>query len=112
MTDNTIRIIKEMTFCTDDQAQLALEKYGDVFKAIEHLLPDSGQKKRPRNDDTAIEDPEQRERCKRGRELQDKINAVFSVAHSKLKSSESAEQSEEALPVPEQSAPAAENRTE
>ena len=31
------------------------------------------------------QDPEQEERCRKGRWLQDQVNAVFSVAHSQVK---------------------------
>jgi hypothetical protein len=105
--ENTIRVIQEMTFCTHEEAHEALVKYGDVFKAVESFFPESKQKKKIRIDDTAIEDPEQRERCQRGRALQDKVNAVFSVAHSKTIDSQTAEPSVEALPVQEQPIPAA-----
>jgi hypothetical protein len=59
----------------------------DVVKAIESLFEKpvvSGEKYIPGTPqiDTGMT-PEQEERCKRGRWLQDKVNAVFSVAHSK-----------------------------
>lgn len=68
---------------------LALEFNGDVVAAIESVFekPETkGDKyipEKPKVDSGMT--PEQEEICKRGRWLQDKVNVVFSVAHSKIR---------------------------
>ena len=80
--------IQEMTGCTREQAEEALRKYGDeIWLAVDSLLkkPEvAGDKYAPPKPtiDTGLS-PEQADMCRRGRELQDKVNGVFSVAHSK-----------------------------
>lgn len=83
--------IQEMTGCSSEQAHEAAMKYGDeIWLAIDSLLPKpivAGDKYMPTKPriDTGMT-PEQEELCRRGRDLQDKVNAVFSVAHSKTQS--------------------------
>jgi hypothetical protein len=81
-------MIQTLTGCTLEQAEEAARKYGDeIWLAVESLLPKTtvaGDKfipEKPKIDSGLT--PEQQELCQRGRALQDKVNAVFSVAHSK-----------------------------
>jgi hypothetical protein len=79
-------MIQTLTGCTLEQAEEAARKYGDeIWLAVESLLPKvAGDKfipEKPKIDSGLT--PEQQELCQRGRALQDKVNAVFSVAHSK-----------------------------
>jgi hypothetical protein len=67
---------------------LAVKFKGDVVAAIESVFekPEvKGDKYIPSKPkvDSGLS-PEQEELCKKGRWLQDKVNAVFSVAHSKI----------------------------
>lgn len=73
--------------CTLEQAQKALQLHGDeIWKAVDFLLqkPEvAGDKYLPKkpvvnNGLTA----EQYERCLKGRDLQDRVNVVFSAAHA------------------------------
>ena len=69
-------------------AQEALATHKEVWLAVDALMDRpvvSGDKYIPTAPkiDVGLSD-EQRERCERGRWLQDKVNAVFSVAHSKI----------------------------
>ena len=80
-------LIQELTGCTQFDAEEALKKFhGNVVDAVEFLIV----KPKVRGDayipikpkiNNGLS-PEQEEMCRRGRELQDKVNAVFSVAHS------------------------------
>ena len=68
---------------------LAVKFNGDVVAAIESVFekPETkGDKYLPPKPkvDTGLS-PEQEEMCKRGRWLQDQVNAVFSVAHSQIR---------------------------
>ena len=63
---------------------------GDIANAVEFLLPTtnvSGDKYIPKKPtiDTGM-DADQADRCARGRDLQDKVNSIFSVAASQVKS--------------------------
>lgn len=76
--------------CVDrETAERALAQYGTVEDAVTALLVKpvvSGERYIP--PPPAVETgltPEQEERCKKGRWLQDQVNAVFSVAHSKTR---------------------------
>jgi hypothetical protein len=76
-------------------AEAALATYKTVEDAIAALLVKpmvSGERfiPPPPKVDTGMT-PEQEERCKKGRWLQDQVNAVFSVAHSKTRSLPDAE---------------------
>ena len=79
--------VVELTGCTLEEAHKALQVHGDeIWKAVDSLMtkPEvSGDKYLPKkpvinNGLTA----EQYERCLKGRNLQDRVNAVFSVAHA------------------------------
>lgn len=85
---NDAMMVSQLTGCSQEEASQALLKYESVEDAVESLLPPapvvSGSKYIPSKPivDTGLSD-EQKELCERGRWLQSKINAVFSVAHSK-----------------------------
>ena len=83
-----ITMVQQMTGCTREEAEKALVAHETVLDAIEALIPanpvTSGAKyipPKPKVDHGM--DEEQAAICARGRWLQDKVNAVFSVAHSK-----------------------------
>ena len=81
-------MVQQMTGCTREEADKALVAHESVLDAIESLIPanpvTSGAKYIPSKPTVNNGlDPEQDALCKRGRWLQDKVNAVFSVAHSK-----------------------------
>lgn len=85
---NDATMVCQLTGCSQEEASRALFNYETVVDAVESLLPPapviSGSKYIPSKPivDSGLS-PEQKELCERGRWLQDKINAVFSVAHSK-----------------------------
>ena len=91
-------MVQQMTGCSEEEAKTALLNHETVLDAIESLIPanpvNSGAKYIPPKPtiDTGM-DEEQAAICARGRWLQDKVNAVFSVAHSKIQ--------EQNLPVSE-----------
>ena len=82
------------TNCTQIEAEEALARYdGNVYQAAESLMkaPEvSGSKYIPkvRSIDHGLT-PEQAEICSNGRDLMDKITAVASAAHSKIRSGQS-----------------------
>jgi len=83
-----ITMVQQMTGCTREEAEKMLITHETVLDAIEALMPEnpviSGAKyipPKPKVDHGM--DEEQAAICARGRWLQDKVNAVFSVAHSK-----------------------------
>jgi hypothetical protein len=85
MTD----IVMELTGCGPLEAARALAEHKEIWLAVDALLTKpttSGDKyiPPPPKPQTFL-DPEQEERCKKGRRLQDQINVVFSVAHSKTR---------------------------
>ena len=105
-------MVQQLTGCTRNEAEKALSIYEDVLDAVESLIPAnpivSGAKYIPLKPKVYTGmDPEQQALCERGRWLQDKVNAVFSVAHSKVQPdplaeqslSQSAEVSVESVPV-------------
>ena len=100
-------MVQQMTGCTREEAHRALLIHETVIDAISALIPEnpvtSGNKYIPAKPkvDTGM-DPEQIALCERGRWLQDKVNAVFSVGHSKTLPVPGAQQS--ALPSAEASA--------
>ncbi len=77
--------IVDMTGVSLDVARQALETHKEVWLAIDALLErpkiagDKYMPSKPKTD-TGLTD-EQKERCEKGRWLQDQINAVFSVSH-------------------------------
>lgn len=79
----------ELTGCGPKEAADALAVHKEIWLAVDALLkkPEvSGDKYIPEKPkiDTGL-DQEQKDRCEKGRWLQDKVNAVFSVAHSKTR---------------------------
>lgn len=82
-------MVQQMTGCSEEEAKTALLNHETVLDAIESLIPanpvNSGAKYIPPKPviNTGM-DEEQAAICARGRWLQDKVNAVFSVAHSKI----------------------------
>ena len=86
MDDATM--VSQLTGCSLEEASRALLDHETVVDAVESLLPPapvvSGSKYIPLKPivETGLS-AEQKELCERGRWLQGKINAVFSVAHSK-----------------------------
>ena len=81
--------VVELAGCTDAEAAEALATHKEIWLAVDALLSNpkvSGDKYIPAKPkvDTGME-PEQAERCLKGRELQERINVVFSVAHSKTR---------------------------
>ena len=108
MDDTTM--VQQLTGCSREEAEKALIKHENVLDAVESLIPTnpvvSGNKYSPPKPkvDTGM-DPEQQALCERGRWLQDKVNAVFSVAHSKilpdlLAEQSSSQTSEESVSIP------------
>ncbi len=76
----------ELTGCGPVEAANALTEHKEIWLAVDALLTKpvvSGEKYIPKKPviDTGLTE-EQKERCDRGRWLQDQVNAVFSVAHS------------------------------
>lgn len=70
-------------------AEKALQEHGDIITAIDALLSKpviAGDKYIPAKPtiDTGMT-AEQEERCAKGRWLQDKVNVVFSAAHSSVR---------------------------
>lgn len=110
MDDATM--VQQLTGCTREEAEKSLNQYENVLDAVESLIPAnpvvSGAKYIPPKPkvDTGM-DPEQQALCERGRWLQDKVNVVVSVAHSKIlpdllaqqSSSQSAEVSVASIPL-------------
>ncbi len=94
-------MVQQMTGCTREEAERALCAHETVVDAISALIPanpvTAGNKYIPAKPkvDTGM-DAEQTALCERGRWLQDRVNAVFSVGHSKTLPVLTAEQS--ALP--------------
>ena len=84
----------ELTGCGPKEAANALTEHKEIWLAVDALLTKpvvSGEKYIPKKPviDTGLTE-EQKERCDRGRWLQDQVNAVFSVAHSQAQTSQQA----------------------
>jgi hypothetical protein len=80
----------ELTGCGPREAAEALAEHKEIWLAVDALLPKptvAGEKYIPSKPtiDSGMT-LEQQARCERGRWLQDRVNAVFSVAHSKIQS--------------------------
>ena len=80
-------LVMELAGVTKEVAEEALAKHKEVWLAVDALMEKpvvTGEKYIPPKPsvDTGLTS-EQKERCERGRWLQEKVNAVFSVAHSK-----------------------------
>ena len=87
-------LVMELTGCGPREAAEALGKNKEIWLAVDALMAKpvvSGEKYIPKKPtvDTGMTD-EQKERCGRGRWLQDQVNAVFSVAHSQIQSEQKA----------------------
>jgi len=83
-------MVQQMTGCSREEAEKALFSHETVIDAIDALTPKnpvtSGSKYIPKKPVVSSGmDEEQAKLCERGRWLQDQVNAVFSVAHSKLR---------------------------
>ena len=109
MDDATM--VQQLTGCTREEAEKSLMEHENVLDAVESLIPAnpviSGSKYIPPkpNVDTGM-DPEQKALCEPGRWLQDKVNAVFSVAHSKIQPDLLAQESlKQSVEVPVASVP-------
>ena len=91
----------ELTGCGPKEAANALAEHKEVWLAVDALLTKpvvSGEKYIPKKPEvqTGLSE-EQKERCDRGRWLQDQVNAVFSVAHSKILPDPVAEEAQSSL---------------
>ena len=87
-------MVRLFTNCSQKEAEDALLKYnGDVYQACDSLMKSpeiSGSKHipKPRDIDRGLT-PEQEDICATGRALMDKLTAVASAAHSKIRSGQS-----------------------
>lgn len=95
----------ELAGCGPKEAAEALAKHKEVWLAVDALLtkpPVAGEKYMPEKPavDTGM-DAEQKERCAKGRWMQDKVNEVFSAAHPKSQSQPDETVPEESLKVPQ-----------
>jgi hypothetical protein len=85
-----VAMVMSLVGCTQEEAERSLLKHETVIEAVDSLLGSapvvSGTKyiPAPPEVDHGL-NQEQAERCAKGRDLQDKVNAVFSVAHSKVR---------------------------
>jgi len=83
-----VDLVMELAGVPREVAEEALAKHTEVWLAVDSLIERptvSGDKHIPVKRKFQVEiDPEQEARCKKGRWLQDQVNAVFSVAHSKI----------------------------
>lgn len=82
-------MIQSLAACTTEQAQVALSEYKTVEAAVDALLAKpvvSGQKYIPKIPKISYNDPEQEERCAKGRQLMDTLTAVSSAAQKKIRS--------------------------
>jgi hypothetical protein len=80
----------DLTGCGPLEAATALAEHKEIWRAVDALLPtpvEAGAAYIPPRPvvDSGLS-PEQAARCAKGRWLQDQINVVFSVAHSKTRS--------------------------
>jgi len=87
MTD--VDMIQSLAGCTLEQAEISLKEYGSIEAAVDALLSKptvSGEKYIVPVPKKTHHDPEQEERCALGRAMMDKLTAVSSAAHSKIRS--------------------------
>lgn len=108
---NMADLVMELAGVTKEAAEEALTKHKEVWLAVDALLVRpvaSGDKYMPAKPkvETGLS-PEQEALCQRGRWLQDQVNAVFSVAHSKTRPPPAA-LLEEQPSVPETAPPSSE----
>jgi len=98
VSDKEIQMIMSLTGVDEKTAEDAYMRYEDVTEAIDALLQKpvvSGEKYipvKPKIDKGMTS--EQEERCRKGRWLQDQVNSVFSVAHSKVRTQHDSVQQE------------------
>jgi hypothetical protein len=89
-SDKDVLMIVSLTGVDETTARTAFTEHGSLDAAIDALLPTpkvSGDSYIPPKPVLATGlDPEQEARCRKGRWLQDQVNAVFSVAQTQLKS--------------------------
>jgi len=81
-----MELVMELAGVDEATAKRALLEHETVEDAVDALLPTPVLRgaKPPPKVDTGLS-PEQEERCRKGRWLQDQVNAVFSVAHSQTR---------------------------
>jgi hypothetical protein len=82
-------MIQSLASCTAEQAILALNEHGTVEAAVDALMDKpivAGQKYIPPARVLHPNDPEQEERCAKGRMLMDKLTALSSAAQTKIRS--------------------------
>jgi len=92
MTD--VDMIQSLAGCTLEQAEISLKEYGSIEAAVDGLLSKptvSGEKYIVPVPKKIHHEPEQEERCALGRAMMDKLTAVSSAAHSKIRSGQSLE---------------------
>jgi hypothetical protein len=104
-------MVMTLTGVDEETAREALATYQTVDRAVDALFVKpvvSGEKylpAKPQIDDGLTD--EQRALCSRGRDLQDKVNVVYSVAHSKIRTPqdqsalEASGEAQGSLPTPE-----------
>jgi hypothetical protein len=84
MSEQIVQIMS-LVACTEDQANAALAKYGDVVLAVESLIvvpATSGNAYiPPKPEINRMMTAEQKKRCDRGREVCDTINASRKLAY-------------------------------
>jgi hypothetical protein len=102
----------ELANCGPKEAAEALAKHKEIWLAVDAIMTKPKTKgdayiPAPPKVNTGMT-PEQEERCRKGRWLQDQVNVVFSVAHSKTRSPLDAEgcSSASAPPASQTSVPA------
>jgi hypothetical protein len=87
MTD--VDMIQSLANCTSEQAILALNEHGTVEAAVDALMVKpvvGGEKYIPPPRVLHPNNPEQEERCAKGRMLMDKLTALSSAAQTKIRS--------------------------
>lgn len=105
MSEQIVQIMN-LVACSQDEANAALEKYGDVVLAVESLMvvpTTTGNAFIPRKPDiNRMMTAEQKERCDRGRQVCDTINASRKLAyHSSRQQADSvSEVQQEAILTP------------
>lgn len=104
-------LVMELTGCGPLEAAKALMEHKEIWLAVDALTkkPEcKGDKYIPEKPkiDRGM-DAEQEERCKKGRWLQDQVNVVFSVAHSKTRNQQDASAPSESQAIAPPSSPVA-----
>lgn len=114
MSDPVAQIV-EMVGCPKEEAERAYQEMQDIVAAVELLLRPpvcaGNQYLPPKIQTNRHLDPEQRERCEKGRKLAEQINGVrTSAAHSAIQSAQTA--ALESLSTPAQKKPTPAPRSE